>query len=197
MPKSDESDRVVQIVDAAAMRALSHPLKWDLMELLLQQGTATSARCAELLGQGQATCSFHLRQLARYGLVEQAPTQSKRDRPWRLTSTSQTWSTVQPDESRTRAAAELERVFVERELAKLMRWKGTALTYPEQWRRAALRAGSQTWLTAEELAELGERIVELMTSYRDRLDNPELRPPGSRPVRIFAAAYPLPDDEHH
>jgi predicted ArsR family transcriptional regulator len=196
MPSSQDPDRV-EIVDAAAMRALSHPLKWDLMEVLLQQGTATSARCAELLGQGQATCSFHLRQLARYGLVEQAPTDSKRDRPWRLTSTSQTWSTVQPDESRTRAAAELERVFVERELAKLMRWKRTALTYPEQWRRSALRAGSQTWLTVEELAELGERVVELMTSYRDRLDHPDRRPAGSRPVRIFAAAYPLPDDEYH
>jgi DNA-binding MarR family transcriptional regulator len=184
----------VEITDPAAMRALAHPLKWDLMDVLLQEGTATSTRCAELLGQSQATCSFHLRQLARYGLVEEAPSESKRERPWRLTVTTQTWSMVQPDEARTRAVAELEHAFVQREMARLMRWQRTALSYPQDWREAALRAGAQTWLTAGELADLSGQIIELMTRYRDRLTDPALRPAGSRPVRIFAAGYPLPDE---
>lgn len=47
----------MEIVDAAAMRALAHPLKWELMDVLLQGGTATSTQCAQLLGQSQATCS--------------------------------------------------------------------------------------------------------------------------------------------
>jgi hypothetical protein len=184
----------VEIADPAAMRALAHPLKWALMEVLLVEGSATSTRCAELVGDTQANCSFHLRQLARYGLVEPAPTTSKRDRPWRLASTDQSWSTVQPDEVSTRAASELERVFIQHELAKLMRWKNTEHTYPEAWRRAALRAGSTTWLTDAEMAELGDAIAEVMLRFRDRLDDPAKRPKGARPVRLFAVGYPLHDD---
>jgi hypothetical protein len=194
MSPSGSPDTPVHIVDPAAMRALAHPLKWALMDALLAEGAATSARCAELVGESQANCSFHLRQLARYGLVEEAPTTSRRDRPWRLTTTEQSWSTVQPDEKRTRAAAELERVFVQHEIAKLMRWERSALTYGQDWRRAALRTGAQTWLTADELADLAKRITEVMLTYRDRLTDPAKRPAGSRPVRLFAVGYPLPDD---
>jgi DNA-binding MarR family transcriptional regulator len=184
----------IEIVDPAAMRALAHPLKWTLMDALLVEGQATSTRCAELVGESQANCSFHLRQLARYGLVEAAPTTSKKERPWRLTTTDQSWSAIQPDERRTRAVAELERVFVEHEMTKLMRWERTAATYPESWRAAALRSAAQSWLTDAELADLGRRITELMLTYKDRLSDPTKRPPGSRPVRLLAVGYPLPDD---
>jgi hypothetical protein len=42
----------------------------------------TSTRCADLVGESQANCSFQLRQLAKYGLVEEAPTSSKKERPF-------------------------------------------------------------------------------------------------------------------
>jgi hypothetical protein len=184
----------VEITDASAMRALAHPLKWVLMDVLLLEGAATSARCAELTGESQANCSFHLRQLARYGLVEAAPTTSKKERPWRLTTVEQSWSRMQPDQERTQAVAELERVFIQHELAKLMRWERSAPAYEDDWRQAALRSAATTWLTADELAELGEQISELMLSYRNRLTDPAKRPTGSRPVRLFSAAYPLPGD---
>lgn len=195
MARSDKTTTTAgEIVGAAAMRALAHPLKWELMDALLLEDTATATRCAELLGQSQATCSFHLRQLARYGLVEEAPSQSRRDRPWRMKTVEQSWSPVQPDENRTRAVAELERVFIEREMTKLMRWERTSYSYPEAWRRAAMRSGAQTWMTDEELTELAGQINALMLTYRDRLENPDIRPTGSRPVRLFAVGYPLPED---
>ncbi len=164
------------------------------MDALLLEGQATSTRCAELVGESQANCSFHLRQLARYGLAEEAPTNSKRERPWRLTTTDQSWSAIQPDERRTRAVAEVERVFVEHEMTKLMRWERTAATYPEEWRAAALRSAAQTWLTDSELADLGQRVTELLLMYRDRLSDPAKRPAGSRPVRLLAVGYPLSED---
>lgn len=79
-------------------------------------------------------------------LAEGAAT-SRRDRPWRLTTVQRSWSRVQPDGTRARAAAELERVLVQHEMAKLMRWEGSAATYAEYWRRAAPRPAAQTWLT--------------------------------------------------
>ena len=190
---ADSDHQPEKIVDPAVMRALAHPLKWALMDVLLVEGAATSTRCAELVGESQANCSFHLRQLARYGLVEEAPTESKKERPWRLTTVEQSWDVVQPDEGRARAAGELERVFVQHEMAKMMRWERSAHTYPPAWRKAALRAGSTTWLTNTELAGLSEQIWELMLTYRDRLTDPSARPAGSRPVRFFAVGYPLPD----
>jgi Helix-turn-helix domain len=182
------------------MRALAHPLKWALMDVLLVEGAATSTRCAELVGESQANCSFHLRQLAKYGLVEEAPTSSKKERPWRMKTVEQSWDVVQPDVvepggHRAQAAAELERVFVQYEMAKLMRWEGTGHTYPVEWRRAALRAGATTWLTDQELAELAERLRAVMVTYRDRLTDPSARPEGSRPVRLFAVGYPLPEPD--
>jgi hypothetical protein len=195
MTKPGSSKAPGEIVDAATMRALAHPLKWALMDALLLEGTATSTQCAELVGDTQANCSFHLRQLARYGLVEEAPSSSKRERPWRLTTVEQSWAAVQPDETRARAAAELERVFIQHEMAKLMRWERSAHSYPEAWRRSALRSGAQTWLTPDELAELREKINEVLVSYRERLVDPSKRPAGSRPVRLFAVGYPLPSDD--
>jgi hypothetical protein len=186
-------DDPLRIVDAAAMRALAHPLKWTLMDLLLTEGAATSTRCAELTGESQASCSFHLRQLARYGLVEEAPSASKKERPWRLTTVDQSWSRVQPDPARTRAAAELERVFVQHEFTTLLRWVQTAELYADDWRRASMRAGALAWLTADELVGLRDQIEELMLAYRHRVTDPAERPAGSRLVRLFSAAYPLPE----
>lgn len=187
-------DEPLKIEDPSAMRALAHPLKWALMDVLLTEGSATSTRCAEVTGDSQANCSFHLRQLARYGLVEEAPSTSKKERPWRLTTVEQSWSRVQPDQERTEAVSELERVFVQHEFATLMRWARTAAGYGQEWQRASMRAGAVTYLTAEELADLRDEIEALMLAYRDRVTEPAKRPVGSRLVRLFSAAYPLPED---
>jgi hypothetical protein len=176
------------------MRALAHPLKWTLMDVLLTEGAATSTRCAELTGESQANCSFHLRQLARYGLVEEAPSPSKKERPWRLTTVNQSWSRVQADPVRAAAVAELERVFVQHEFATLMRWVRTASAEKDEWQQASMRAGAIAWLTPDELAGLRDQIEELMLAYRDRVTEPAARPAGSRLVRLFSAAYPLPEE---
>lgn len=179
----------------AAMRALAHPLRWALLDVLLVEDRATAARCAELLGESQASCSFHLRQLARYGFVEQVESGDRRERPWRMATTEQRWARVQPDETRARAAAELTRVFVERELGKFRRWLRTAFSYPTDWQKAAGYTGAQTWLTAAELADLSDQLRQLMIRYKDRLDDPDLRPAGARPIRLFLMGYPLPEGE--
>jgi DNA-binding MarR family transcriptional regulator len=186
---------VGEVVDVAAMRALAHPLRWALMDVLLVEDIATAARCAELLGESQASCSFHLRQLARYGFVEQVESEDRRERPWRMATTEQRWARVQPDGPRARAAAEATRVFVEREMEKFRRWLRTASSYPKDWQLAAGHIGAQSWLTADELADLASQLRQLMTRYKERLDDPGLRPEGSRPVRLFLMSYPLPDDE--
>ncbi len=177
------------------MRALAHPLRWALIDALATEQVATATRCAEITGESQASCSFHLRQLAKYGFVVEAQTESKRERPWRLVTLDQSWSNEQPDEARTRAAAELSRIFAERESWKLLRWLRTSSSYPRAWRRAGGIMGRQTWLTATELREITKQIADIVEPYLDRISDDGLRPRGARQVRILAAFYPLPEHE--
>jgi hypothetical protein len=45
------------------------------------------------------------------------------------------------------------------------------------------------WLTVDELAELRERIQDLVTRYVDRIDRTH-SPEGARPVRVTAWGVP-------
>jgi predicted ArsR family transcriptional regulator len=64
--------------------ALAHPLRAALLGLLREHATLTSTEAARLLGHSSGLCSFHLRQLARYGYIEEAAQPRGRVRPWRL-----------------------------------------------------------------------------------------------------------------
>ena len=55
---------------------------------------------------------------------------------------------------------------------------------------AAFISESTSYLTAAELAEIGEQIVAMWTRFDDRLD-PAKRPPGAEPVHLMAYAHPL------
>lgn len=189
--------RTGEISDPQTMRALSHPLRWALIDLLASEpdGTATAARCAVLTSESQASCSFHLRQLAKYGFVEQAPSESKRDRPWRLVKLEQSWGAEQPDEAHSRAAARLSAVFADREHSKLQRWIASARSYPRSWQRAAMMSGVTATLGVTELADVQRRIAEVIAPYIDRATLPnQPQPRTGRPVRLFVAGYPLPKD---
>jgi hypothetical protein len=85
-------------------------------------------------------------------------------------------------------------VLTQHEFTTLMRWVRTAPGYGENWQRSSMRAGAIAWLTADEMAGLRDQIEELMLAYRDRVTDPAKRPEGSRLVRLFSAAYPLPED---
>ncbi|MGH3402695.1 MAG: winged helix-turn-helix domain-containing protein, partial [Streptosporangiaceae bacterium] len=63
---------------------LGHPLRAALLDLLSRRATLTSTQAAAELGESSGACSFHLRQLERYGQIEAVPGQHGRARPWRL-----------------------------------------------------------------------------------------------------------------
>jgi DNA-binding transcriptional ArsR family regulator len=67
--------------------ALGHPIRVALLDLLARRGTVTATEAARELGESSGACSFHLRQLERYGQVEEAEVRRGRVRPWRLAVT--------------------------------------------------------------------------------------------------------------
>jgi DNA-binding MarR family transcriptional regulator len=172
--------------DPRALRALAHPLRLDLIELLGLHGSATAAECGRELGHSQASCSFHLRQLAKYGYVAEAPPgEDRRERRWRLTELKQGWSSDSP------AAAELEKVFIEREAERMLAWARDNRSEPPRWRSAAFLGGMTLPVTSEELDELGKRLQEVLAPYLERLHDPATRPENSRAVRFLLAGTPL------
>jgi DNA-binding transcriptional ArsR family regulator len=70
--------------EVSAMRALSHPLRLELFERLRTEGPATASLLAQRVGESSGATSYHLRQLARYGFVEEDMRDAKgRERWWR------------------------------------------------------------------------------------------------------------------
>src|SRR5258708_10398512 len=79
---------IKRITDPKALRALAHPIRMSLIGLLRTEGPLTATRAAELLGESSASCSFHLRQLAQYGMAEEAPGGQRTERPWQAPTMS-------------------------------------------------------------------------------------------------------------
>jgi DNA-binding MarR family transcriptional regulator len=177
---------VVQITDPRALRALAHPLRLDLVELLGVLGQATAAECARRLDTSQASCSFHLRQLAKYGFVEEAqPSEDSRERPWRLTELEQSWSADAGP-----AADQLERVFVQREADRILGWL-VADDAPQAWRKSSFVGGATVPLTVDELESIRAELRAALEPYVGRLGDRSNWPADARLVRILLAGTPL------
>ena len=81
-PETPETERVR--LDSRRLRALAHPLRMRLLAALRLFGPATATELARRLDTNSGQTSYHLRQLAEVGLIEDDPDHSTaRDRYWR------------------------------------------------------------------------------------------------------------------
>jgi predicted ArsR family transcriptional regulator len=62
---------------------MAHPLRWPCCTSSTRLGSRTASQCAQALGETPANCSYHLRQLAKVGLVARDEAGNGRERPWR------------------------------------------------------------------------------------------------------------------
>jgi len=172
--------------DPVAIRALAHPLRLDLQALIGRAGQITAADAARELGISHGLASHHLRQLAKYGFVQQAPGKDNRERPWRLTHTSTSWREAMGTPEGQAAAAVFEEVLAERAVAALRSWLARRADWPAGWQQHTGVGTSTIYLTLPELAELDEAIEGLIKRYVDErpLDDVASRPEGSVPVDI-------------
>jgi DNA-binding transcriptional ArsR family regulator len=180
-----------RLTDARVMRAMAHPTRIDLMELVAREGELTATEAGERLGLTPANCSFHLRQLAKYGFVEEGAPRPGRARPWRIGSVRHSWDETGADAETDAAAQALTSVILDRDVARLHDWIAGRREVDPAWREAAFLGESLMYLTPEELAVLGEAIIERVLAYSDRID-PERRPDGAVPVQFLTAGFPLP-----
>jgi len=172
-----------------AARLGPHPVRAALLELIRCDGVVTATEAARQLGGSTGLYSFHLRQLARHGVIEEAPAPRGRVRPWRLAEPGGARS---PEQAGAGPAGDAELSAVARGLEdeSYRRWLERRDAVPGRWRRD--EAFSQVvYLTPDEMAGMAEVIRALIAQYGHREDRAAARPPDAAPVAVVARLFPL------
>lgn len=196
-PESTQPERppvpeVRELTDARTLRALTHPVRIALIEALTLHGALTATEVGERIGESPTTCSFHLRQLAKYGFVEEAGGGKGRARPWRMTSIGMKFAGAHDDPETEIAAGALVRLLRERQFDRYRTWLEASATYPRSWREAASSSELVLYMTDEELEQINQELLALiMPRFRERLTDPSQRPPGAIPVEFLLLSYPI------
>ena len=159
--------------------------------MLAVEGALTATQAGELIGESATTCSFHFRQLAKYGFVEEAGGGTGRNRPWRRVHLGMNFPETSPDAETAVAADTLAGLFYSRMFARFDQWRRVKHSYPVEWQQAAAVSEWATYLTPGELGALAGELRLLMGRYAERLVDPSLRPDGSRLVEVLTAGYPV------
>lgn len=182
-------DDIRELRDPKDMRALAHPTRLALIEVLTVHGPMTATEASEHVGETPSSCSFHLRTLARHGFVDDTGDGTGRQRPWKLRHLGTSFARDPNDDPGTRIAARsLADLFLDRQLARFRHSRDSEL--PVEWRSNVTANETMTWLTPDEAHDLTNEISTIMMRYRERITDPTTRPPGSRPVETVHLSFP-------
>lgn len=182
------TERAVKMTDPRALRAVAHRTRLALLGELRRHGPITATEAAPRVGESVASCSFHFRQLAKYGMVEPAPTAGGREKPWRATAEITSFELAPDDPELAEASRAFARVVIERNAQQMQAAVGNFQSEPAEWRDAMLIGDSIFHLTADELNELRLEVEAITERYRD-IDTQGSRA-GTRPVSFIHWAIP-------
>jgi DNA-binding transcriptional ArsR family regulator len=185
-----EPPPIPTVSDAHTLRALAHPLRMRLLRLLSVEGELTATEAAERVGESPAACSFHLRQLAKYGMVEEGERGPGRRRPWRRVAIGMRFEVVQEDPEAGAAAAALAGVVREGYVERIRHAAERFHALPREWQVVTGHSDMVMYVTPDELRELDEQFMALLRTYHDRLEDPAKRPADAAPVEVLLFAHP-------
>ena len=190
---TEGSERRV-IDDVESMRALAHPDRLSTLLFLLSARSRTATECAAEIGISPSACSYHLRELERFGYAERLePTGDGRTRPWRASavgfSVGDDWSDPSPVTRAARHAIGRAELIENQRLVN--RYLDAVDDVDGRWQNAADFHNFELLVTPEELAELNEKIARLLRRYRapTRTDVPG----DAAAVHVVYQAFPRLD----
>jgi DNA-binding transcriptional ArsR family regulator len=178
--------------DPRVLRAIAHPVRNRILDELSASGPVRAADIARLLGIPANQASFHLRQLAKYGLVEEAPEEArdKRDRVWRAAAPAGYTVNLgaMADEPGGRAAVE---VFRQSQLARMHAVVDRTFVIDREKGSGVFSTSDHTLkLTDEEAAQLRKEVDDLIDSWADRTRG---LGPRRRTYLLLQVVQPYPD----
>jgi DNA-binding transcriptional ArsR family regulator len=174
------------------MRALAHPVRLAILELLHEQGTGTATECAAEVGESPQACSYHLRSLARWGLITKVESEDGRETRWQLAARSITFASGPDSPAADAAAAALKATVLDRDRRLVDEFLAREHELSNEWRDAASFLTGAVYATAAEVDELSQRVLDLLKPYERpaRADRPE----GARRVHFMFRAIPKVGD---
>lgn len=189
--------RDVRILSVGELRALAHPLRIEIYDILSQFGPQTASSLAEQLGESSGVTSYHLRALAKHELIREVPDRgTARERWWERPRG--TVSISNPDAIKTpagRAAAEVFAMeFYRKRHEQLMHFISTTAQSDDDEKSALLTTASAR-LTHAQFEALSSRIEALIAETLDMYRDQEGE--GVRPYTIRADVFPLVEPGVH
>ena len=177
-----------RIEDVELLRALSHPLRSALLHHLTSVGPRTASECAEAVGSTASNCSWHLRQLAQFGLVERTEGDDGRERPWRARQVGLDLGDLDGDPVRRAAQLGVVGASLANEQELTQRYLDSLDGLDPAWQAAAGLISYSLRVTPAELTRLTDAIDALVRPYVGAIRTDA--PPGARPVHVGLRAFP-------
>lgn len=199
----DVAERVEQrhaedrVLDTGALRALAHPLRVRIYDILSQYGPQTASSLAEKLGESSGSTSYHLRALAKHDLIRECDDRGTgRERWWERPVGGISFANA--DAMKTpagRAATQIVMTeFFRNRNEQLLRFVNDGiLSAGKQWETGTLISTATARLTPEQSKELSTKIMALIDDAVETYRNQSGE--NVRPVTIRADVFPLPDLE--
>lgn len=185
--------RPVRRVDRQALQGLAHPLRVQLYDLLVSEGSATASELGRRLGESSGSTSYHLRQLERHGFVETDPTRGTgRERWWRATREDlrTRGADFEDDPSAAEAYRLLDAEWSRSRRGRHEAWRAARREWPTAWREAAGESTGHLLLDVAETAELMADLVALSARWAARTDGRREDDPRYRSVELQANLFP-------
>jgi DNA-binding transcriptional ArsR family regulator len=182
-------------LDIESLKALAHPLRVQIFDVLSTYGSFTASGLAERLGESSGATSYHLRQLAKHGFVREVDGKgTSRERWWERTPGSVNIGSRDATETPAgRSAANMIfrqlRSNEERLLRDYVERAHDELS--PKWRDAGAVSTFNTRLTAEQLHRYAVEMSALIDKYVTPFKNQTAK--GARPVHIAFQAFPVID----
>ena len=153
------------LTEAAVLEALAHPVRLDLLNHLMAVGPATASACARAVGDTPSNSSYHLRVLARHGLVAADESTDARERPWRATITGFRTDDGAPGSRQARGSAALRAASLQRDQQLSRAYLAQRDRAPAEWRAADAHLTYTLRATPAELTELVEKLDALIRPF--------------------------------
>jgi predicted ArsR family transcriptional regulator len=176
--------------DPRVLRAIAHPVRNRILDELTATGPARAADLASALGIPANSASFHLRQLAKYGVVQAAPeaARDRRDRVWKLTAEHGFAVNTRELEADPETAA-ASRVWMRAAASRSHELLEAAYTrQPEELFRA-VRTDTLR-LSQAEARELADELGALVAGWAERTRGHD---PGRRTYHLMTVLQPYPE----
>ncbi|MFE0578240.1 MULTISPECIES: helix-turn-helix domain-containing protein [unclassified Streptomyces] len=179
----------LRMLDARALRGLAHPLRMLLLAELRREGPATASRLAERLGESSGSTSYHLRQLAAHGFVEDAVGHGKgRERWWQAVheGTGFDGSLIHDTDPATSSAAALFlQTVAANHTQEVSAWVAEASARLGRWESGADLSDFTLRLSPGQSEELIGRLHDVINTYRDLPETED-----TRTVRVHTHVLP-------